>query len=57
MTNVCFTGMTTSDQSESIDLYLDRYVNLNTMLNDFVVQYDKVVADADVKKKTMTFIQ
>lgn len=49
--------MTTSDQSESIDLYLDRYVNLNTMLNDFVVQYDKVVADADVKKKTMTFIQ
>lgn len=49
--------MTTSNQSERIDLYLDRYVNLNTMLNDFVVQYDKVVADTDVKKKTMTFIQ
>uniref|UniRef100_A0A7N0ZSB2 SWIM-type domain-containing protein n=1 Tax=Kalanchoe fedtschenkoi TaxID=63787 RepID=A0A7N0ZSB2_KALFE len=40
----CFTtGMTTSGRSESMNSYFDGYVNSNTMLNDFVKQYDKAV--------------
>nr|GEU69652.1 protein FAR1-related sequence 5-like [Tanacetum cinerariifolium] len=34
-------GMTTSGRSESIHLFFDGFVNAKTMLNEFVVQYDK----------------
>lgn len=36
-------GMTTTKNSESMNVYFDRYMQSNTMLNDFVVQYDKAV--------------
>lgn len=35
--------MTTTERSESMNAYFDCYVNSNTMLNEFVVQYDKTV--------------
>ena len=35
--------MTTSGRSESINSFFDGFVNSKTMLNDFVVQYDKAV--------------
>ncbi|XP_061373973.1 protein FAR1-RELATED SEQUENCE 5-like [Gastrolobium bilobum] len=38
-----FAGMTTSGRSESINAFFDGYVNSNTMLNDFVIQYDKAI--------------
>ncbi|XP_061373449.1 protein FAR1-RELATED SEQUENCE 5-like [Gastrolobium bilobum] len=38
-----FAGMTTSGRSESINSFFDGYVNSNTMLNDFVIQYDKAI--------------
>ncbi|GJY62430.1 FAR1-related sequence 5-like protein [Tanacetum coccineum] len=38
-----FGGMTTSGRSESIHSFFDGFVNSKTMLNDFVVQYDKAV--------------
>ncbi|XP_061341451.1 protein FAR1-RELATED SEQUENCE 5-like [Gastrolobium bilobum] len=38
-----FAGMTTSGRSESINAFFDGYVNSNTMLNDFVIQYDKEI--------------
>ncbi|PWA73743.1 protein FAR1-RELATED SEQUENCE 5 [Artemisia annua] len=36
-----FAGMTTSGRSESIHSFFDGFVNAKTMLNEFVVQYDK----------------
>ncbi|KAJ9535115.1 hypothetical protein OSB04_un001806, partial [Centaurea solstitialis] len=41
--DVFLAGMTTSGRSESIHSFFDGYVNLNTMLNEFVIQYDKAV--------------
>ncbi|XP_061356572.1 uncharacterized protein LOC133300996 [Gastrolobium bilobum] len=38
-----FAGMPTSGRSESINAFFDGYVNSNTMLNDFVTQYDKAI--------------
>ena len=38
-----FVGMTTSGRSESIHSFFDGFVNSNTMLNEFVIQYDKAV--------------
>ncbi|KAK2980533.1 hypothetical protein RJ640_015918 [Escallonia rubra] len=38
-----FAGMTTSGRSESIHSFFDGYVNSNTILNEFVLKYDKVV--------------
>ncbi|XP_061375416.1 protein FAR1-RELATED SEQUENCE 5-like [Gastrolobium bilobum] len=38
-----FAGMTTSGRSESINAFFDGYVNSNTMLNDYVIQYDKAI--------------
>lgn len=38
-----WTGMSTTGRSESINAYFDGYVNSNTMLNEFVVQYDKAI--------------
>lgn len=35
--------MTTSGRSESIHAFFDGFVNSKTMLNDFVIQYDKAV--------------
>ncbi|XP_071709246.1 protein FAR1-RELATED SEQUENCE 5-like [Rutidosis leptorrhynchoides] len=53
-----FAGMTTSGRSESIHSFFDGYVTSNTMLNEFVVQYDKAVecrraAEEDEDFKTM----
>ncbi|KAJ9552192.1 hypothetical protein OSB04_016237 [Centaurea solstitialis] len=41
--DVFLAGMTTSGRSESIHSFFDGYVNSNTMLNEFVIQYDKAV--------------
>ncbi|XP_076932387.1 protein FAR1-RELATED SEQUENCE 5-like [Bidens hawaiensis] len=38
-----FAGMTSSGRSESIHSYFDGYVNSKTMLNEFVIPYDKAV--------------
>lgn len=44
--------MTTTGRSESTKAYFDGHVHSNTMLNEFVVQYDKVVrALREAKKK------
>ncbi|XP_023763920.2 protein FAR1-RELATED SEQUENCE 5-like [Lactuca sativa] len=53
-----FAGMTTTGRSESINSFFDGYVNSRTMLNEFVVQYDKAVesrraAEEDEDFKTM----
>lgn len=37
-----FAGMTSSQRSESINAFFDTYVNSQTLLPDFVQQYDKV---------------
>lgn len=36
-------GITTISRSESMKAYFDGYVHSNTMLNEFVVHYDKAV--------------
>ncbi|KAI3779313.1 hypothetical protein L2E82_08985 [Cichorium intybus] len=56
--DVFFAGMTTSGRSESIHSFFDGFVNSKTMLNEFVVQYDKAVdsrraAEEDEDFKTM----
>ncbi|XP_023753804.1 protein FAR1-RELATED SEQUENCE 5-like [Lactuca sativa] len=53
-----FADMTTTGRSESINSFFDGFVNLRTMLNEFVVQYDKAVesrrvAEEDEDFKTM----
>ena len=53
-----FAGMTTSGRSESIHSFFDGYVNANTMLNEFIVQYDKTcvsrrAAEEDEDFRTM----
>ncbi|GJU09956.1 FAR1-related sequence 5-like protein, partial [Tanacetum coccineum] len=53
-----FAGMTTNGRSESIHSFFDGFVNSNTMLNEFVIQYDKAVnsrraAEEDEDFKTM----
>ncbi|KAL7602925.1 protein FAR1-RELATED SEQUENCE 5-like [Lactuca sativa] len=53
-----FAGVTTTRQSESINSFFDGFVNSRTMLNEFVVQYDKAVesrraAEEDEDFKTM----
>ncbi|KAK2995203.1 hypothetical protein RJ640_000508 [Escallonia rubra] len=53
-----FAGMTTSGRSESTHSFFDGYVNSNTMLNEFIVKYDKAVynrryAEEDEDFKTM----
>ncbi|XP_023765163.1 protein FAR1-RELATED SEQUENCE 5-like [Lactuca sativa] len=56
--DIFFAGMTTTGQSESISSFFDGFVNSRTMLNEFVVQYDKAVesrrvAEEDEDFKTM----
>ncbi|KAK2993400.1 hypothetical protein RJ640_012641, partial [Escallonia rubra] len=56
--DIFFAGITTSGRSESIHSFFDGYVNSNTMLNEFVVKYDKAVynrryAEEDEDFKTM----
>ncbi|KAL7614377.1 hypothetical protein Lser_V15G06796 [Lactuca serriola] len=41
--DIFFAGMTTTGRSESINSFFDGFVNSRTMLNEFVVQYDKAV--------------
>ncbi|XP_022000639.1 protein FAR1-RELATED SEQUENCE 5-like [Helianthus annuus] len=53
-----FAGMTSSGRSESIHSFFYGYINSKTMLNEFVIQYDKVVearraAEEDEDFKTM----
>ncbi|CAI9294313.1 unnamed protein product [Lactuca saligna] len=42
--DIFLAGMTTTGRSESINSFFDGFVNSSTMLNEFVVQYDKAVA-------------
>ncbi|XP_023766136.2 protein FAR1-RELATED SEQUENCE 5-like [Lactuca sativa] len=56
--DIFFAGMTTTGRSESINSFFDGFVNSKTMLNEFVVQYDKAVesrraAEEDEDFKTM----
>nr|KAJ0207360.1 hypothetical protein LSAT_V11C500263510 [Lactuca sativa] len=56
--DVFLAGMTTSGRSESINSFFDGFVNSKTLLNEFVVQYDKAVdsrraAEEDEDFKTM----
>ncbi|KAJ9564552.1 hypothetical protein OSB04_000518 [Centaurea solstitialis] len=56
--DVFLAGMTTSGRSESIHSFFDGYVNSRTMLNQFVIQYDRAVdcrraAEEDEDFKTM----
>ncbi|GJZ68868.1 FAR1-related sequence 5-like protein [Tanacetum coccineum] len=50
-----FAGMTTSGRSESIHSFFDGFVNAKTMLNDFVVQYDKAVSSRRSAEKDQDF--
>ncbi|GJS71887.1 FAR1-related sequence 5-like protein [Tanacetum coccineum] len=56
--DIFLAGMTTSGRSESIHSFFDGFVNSSTMLNEFVIQYDKAVearraAEEDEDFKTM----
>nr|GEX45324.1 hypothetical protein [Tanacetum cinerariifolium] len=56
--DIFLAGMTTSGRSESIHSFFDGFVNSKTMLNEFVIQFDKVVdtrrvAEEDEDFKTM----
>ncbi|XP_052627778.1 protein FAR1-RELATED SEQUENCE 5-like [Lactuca sativa] len=56
--DVFLAGMTTSGRSQSINSFFDGFVNSKTLLNEFVVQYDKAVdsrraAEEDEDFKTM----
>ncbi|XP_023763062.1 protein FAR1-RELATED SEQUENCE 5-like [Lactuca sativa] len=56
--DIFFASMTTTGRSESINSFFDGFVNSRTMLNEFVVQYDKAVesrraAEEDEDFKTM----
>ncbi|XP_023747714.1 protein FAR1-RELATED SEQUENCE 9-like [Lactuca sativa] len=56
--DIFFAGMTTTGRSESINSFFDGFVNSRTMLNEFIVQYDKAVesrraAEEDEDFKTM----
>ncbi|XP_052624743.1 protein FAR1-RELATED SEQUENCE 5-like [Lactuca sativa] len=56
--DIFLAGMTTSGRSESINSFFDGFVNSITMLNEFVIQYDKAVksqraAEEDEDFKTM----
>ncbi|GKA44673.1 FAR1-related sequence 5-like protein [Tanacetum coccineum] len=56
--DVFLAGMTTSGRSESIHSFFDGFVNSKTMLNEFVIQFDKAVdtrrgAEEDEDFKTM----
>lgn len=42
--------MITSERSESINSFFDGYVNSNTLLNEFVSQYDKAILSRRKKK-------
>nr|XP_043616310.1 protein FAR1-RELATED SEQUENCE 5-like [Erigeron canadensis] len=53
--DIFLAGMTTSQRSESILSYFDGYVNSNTMLNEFVIQYDKAVDDRRVAEEDEDF--
>ncbi|KAL4580927.1 hypothetical protein LXL04_017133 [Taraxacum kok-saghyz] len=58
--DIFWAGMTTSGRSESIHAFFDGFVNSRTMLNEFVIQYDKAVesrraSEEDEYFKTMTW--
>nr|KAJ0188143.1 hypothetical protein LSAT_V11C900487820 [Lactuca sativa] len=50
-----FAGMTTTGQSESINSFSDGFFNSRTMLNEFVVRYDKVVESLRVAEEDEDF--
>lgn len=41
LNDIFWAGMTTTGRSESMNAFFDGYVHSNTMLNEFVTQYDK----------------
>ncbi|XP_007224311.2 protein FAR1-RELATED SEQUENCE 5 [Prunus persica] len=44
-------GMTTTQRSESINAFLKKFFSRNLLLREFVVQYDKAVADRREKER------
>ncbi|KAL6581423.1 hypothetical protein OROMI_007346 [Orobanche minor] len=56
MKETFFAGMTTSGRSESIHAFFDGYVNSNTMLSDFVIQYDKALASRRKREEDEDFV-
>ncbi|PWA79920.1 SWIM domain-containing protein [Artemisia annua] len=50
-----FSGMTTGGRSESIHSFCDGFFNAKTMLNEFVVQYDKAVSSQRSAEKDQDF--
>lgn len=43
LNDIFWEAMTTTGRSESMSAYFDGYVHSNTMLNEFMVQHDKIV--------------
>ncbi|PWA47744.1 SWIM domain-containing protein [Artemisia annua] len=50
-----FSGMTTSGRSESTHSFFYGFVNAKTMLNEFVVQYDKAMSSQRSAEKDQDF--
>nr|GFB96966.1 hypothetical protein [Tanacetum cinerariifolium] len=50
-----FAGMATSGRCESMHSFFDGYVNSKTMLNDFIVQYDKALSARRGAKEDQDF--
>ncbi|CAI9290267.1 unnamed protein product [Lactuca saligna] len=53
--DIFFAGITTTRRSESINSFFDGFVNSRTMLNEFVVQYGKVVESRRASKEDKDF--
>ncbi|XP_023753929.1 protein FAR1-RELATED SEQUENCE 5-like [Lactuca sativa] len=53
--DIFLAGMTISGRSESINSFFDDFVNLSTMLNDFLIQYDKAVSSRRAAKEDEDF--
>ncbi|KAL4585149.1 hypothetical protein LXL04_009764 [Taraxacum kok-saghyz] len=53
--DIFWAGMTTSGRSESIHSFFDEFVNSRTMLNEFVIQYDKAVESRRASEKDENF--
>lgn len=54
LNDIFWAGMITMGRSESMNAYFNGYLHSNTMLNEFVVQYDKAV-EACVRPKREDF--
>ena len=55
MKGIFFAGMTTTGRSENINSCFNGFDNSRTMLNEFVVQYDKAVESRKVTEEDEDF--